>query len=49
MARSLERHLDPVPAREVDALVEGWCCTAPCPTEPMNADQIRSAVSRLAG
>jgi DNA-binding transcriptional regulator YbjK len=47
--RSLERHLDPVTAREVDALVEGLVLHSALSTDPMNAAQIRSALHRLAG
>ncbi len=47
--RSLERHLDPVTAREVDALVEGLVLHSALSTDPMTADQIRSALARLAG
>lgn len=47
--RSLERHLDPVTAREVDALVEGLVLHSALSTDPMDADAIRSALSRLAG
>jgi DNA-binding transcriptional regulator YbjK len=47
--RSLERHLDPVTAREVDALVEGLVLHSALSTDPMDATQIRSALSRLAG
>ena len=47
--RSLERHLDPVTAREVDALVEGLVLHSALSTDPMDATQIRSALHRLAG
>jgi DNA-binding transcriptional regulator YbjK len=47
--RSLERHLDPVTAREVDALVEGLVLHSALSIDPMNAAQIRSALHRLAG
>ncbi len=47
--RSLERHLDPVTAREVDALVEGLVLHSALSTDPMDAAQIRSALHRLAG
>lgn len=46
--RSLERHLDPVTAREVDALVEGLVLHSALSTDPMDAAQIRSALLRLA-
>ena len=46
---SLERHLDPVTAREVDALVEGLVLHSALSTDPMDAGQIRSALHRLAG
>jgi DNA-binding transcriptional regulator YbjK len=47
--RSLERHLDPVTAREVDALVEGLVLHSALSTDPMDAAGIRSAIHRLAG
>ena len=47
--RSLERHLDPATAREVDALVEGLVLHSALSTDPMDAGQIRSALHRLAG
>ena len=47
--RSLERHLDAVTAREVDALVEGLVLHSALSTDPMDAGQIRSALHRLAG
>ena len=47
--RSLERHLDPVTAREVDALVEGLVLHSALSTDPMDAAAIRSALHRLAG
>ncbi|PRY50102.1 TetR family transcriptional regulator [Geodermatophilus tzadiensis] len=47
--RSLERHLDPVTARELDALVEGLVLHSALSTDPMTPDQIRSALTRLAG
>ena len=47
--RSLERHLDPVTAREVDALVEGLVLHSALSTDPMDAARIRSALHRLAG
>jgi TetR/AcrR family transcriptional regulator, regulator of biofilm formation and stress response len=46
---SLERHLDPVTAREVDALVEGLVLHSALSTDPMDAAQIRSALHRFAG
>ncbi|SFO72402.1 transcriptional regulator, TetR family [Geodermatophilus dictyosporus] len=47
--RSLERHLDPITAREVDALVEGLVLHSALSTDPMTAAQIHSALTRLAG
>ena len=47
--RSLERHLDPATAREVDALVEGLVLHSALSTDPMDPTQIRSALHRLAG
>ncbi|MCF6743524.1 TetR family transcriptional regulator [Blastococcus sp. KM273128] len=47
--RSLERHLDPVTAREVDALVEGLVLHSALSTDPMDAAQIRAALLRFAG
>ncbi|MGY1808629.1 TetR/AcrR family transcriptional regulator [Blastococcus sp. SYSU D00669] len=47
--RSLERHLDPVTAREVDALVEGLVLHSALSTDPMTPDQIRAALARLYG
>jgi DNA-binding transcriptional regulator YbjK len=47
--RSLERHLDPVTAREIDALVEGLVLHSALSTDPMDADGIRNALHRLAG
>ena len=47
--RSLERHFDPVTARQVDALVEGLLLHSALSTEPMDREQIRSALRRLAG
>ncbi|CCG01987.1 TetR/AcrR family transcriptional regulator [Blastococcus saxobsidens] len=47
--RSLERHLDPVTAREVDALVEGLVLHSALSTDPMDSAAIRSALHRLAG
>jgi DNA-binding transcriptional regulator YbjK len=47
--RSLERHLDPVTAQEVHALVEGLVLHSALSTDPISAGEIRSALSRLAG
>ncbi|HEX2075100.1 MAG TPA: TetR family transcriptional regulator C-terminal domain-containing protein [Geodermatophilus sp.] len=47
--RSLERHFDPVTARELDALVEGLVLHSALSTEPMDRDQIRAAIHRFAG
>ena len=41
--------IDPVTAREVDALVEGLVLHSALSTDPMDATQIRSALHRLAG
>ena len=46
--RSLERHFDPVTARQLDALVEGLLLHSALSTEPMDREQIRSALVRLA-
>jgi DNA-binding transcriptional regulator YbjK len=46
--RSLERHFDPVTARELDALVEGLVLLSALSTDPMDRDQIRSALARFA-
>ncbi|WP_116453560.1 TetR/AcrR family transcriptional regulator [Blastococcus litoris] len=46
--RSLERHFDPVTARELDALVEGLVLHSALSTDPMDADQIRHALARFA-
>ncbi|TQN42744.1 TetR family transcriptional regulator [Blastococcus colisei] len=45
--RSLERHFDPVTARELDALVEGLVLHSALSTDPMHRDQIRHALARL--
>ncbi|TYP90433.1 TetR/AcrR family transcriptional regulator [Blastococcus xanthinilyticus] len=47
--RSLERHLDPVTAREVDALVEGLVLHSALSTDPMTPEQLRAALHRFAG
>ena len=46
--RSLERHFDPVTARELDALVEGLVLHSALSTEPMDRDQLRHALARFA-
>jgi len=46
--RSLERHFDPVTARQLDALVEGLLLHSALSTDPMDRDEIRSALRRLA-
>jgi DNA-binding transcriptional regulator YbjK len=46
--RSLERHFDPVTARELDALVEGLVLHSALSTDPMDRDQIRAAIHRFA-
>jgi DNA-binding transcriptional regulator YbjK len=45
--RSLERHFDPVTARELDALVEGLVLHSALSTEPMTRDEIRHAFERF--
>jgi DNA-binding transcriptional regulator YbjK len=46
--RSLERHFDPVTARELDALVEGLVLHSALSTDPMDRDQLRHALERFA-
>jgi DNA-binding transcriptional regulator YbjK len=46
--RSLERHVDPVTARELDALVEGLVLHSALSTDPMDRDQMRAALLRFA-
>ncbi|MGY1802483.1 TetR/AcrR family transcriptional regulator [Blastococcus sp. SYSU D00922] len=46
--RSLERHFDPVTARELDAFVEGLVLHSALSTDPMDAGQIRHALARFA-
>jgi DNA-binding transcriptional regulator YbjK len=46
--RSLERHFDPVTARELDALVEGLVLHSALSTDPMDREQIRAALTRFA-
>jgi TetR/AcrR family transcriptional regulator, regulator of biofilm formation and stress response len=46
--RSLERHFDPVTARELDALVEGLVLHSALSTDPMTPEEIRHAIHRLA-
>jgi DNA-binding transcriptional regulator YbjK len=46
--RSLERHFDPVTARELDALVEGLVLHSALSTDPMDRDEIRHALARFA-
>ncbi len=46
--RSLERHFDPMTARGLDALVEGLVLHSALSTDPMDRDQIRSALARFA-
>ena len=45
--RSLERHFDPVTARELDALVEGLVLHSALSTDPMDREQIRHALARF--
>jgi TetR/AcrR family transcriptional regulator, regulator of biofilm formation and stress response len=44
--QALERHFDPVTARELDALVEGLVLHSALSTDPMTAHQIRHAIHR---
>lgn len=44
--RALERHFDPVTAREVDALIEGLTLHNSLSTRPMTAPEIHDAVER---
>jgi DNA-binding transcriptional regulator YbjK len=44
--QALERHFDPITARELDALIEGLTLHSALSTDPMNAEQIRHAVER---
>lgn len=44
---ALERHLDPVTARMVDALIEGLTIHRALDTEPQDADLARQAIRRL--
>jgi DNA-binding transcriptional regulator YbjK len=46
--RSLERHFDPVTAREIDAMVEGLTLHSALSTDPMTPAQIRAAFARFA-
>ncbi|GAA1655661.1 TetR/AcrR family transcriptional regulator [Actinoplanes couchii] len=43
---ALERHFDPVTAREVDALIEGLTLHSALSTAPMTPAQIRHAIER---
>ena len=45
--RTLERHFDPVTARQLDALVEGLLLHRALSTDPMDREQIRSALRRV--
>lgn len=45
--RALERHFDPVTARELDALVEGLVLHQALSTDPLSAAQIRHALHRI--
>jgi TetR/AcrR family transcriptional regulator, regulator of biofilm formation and stress response len=45
--RALERHFDPVTARELDALVEGLVLHQWLSTDPMTPEQIRHALLRI--
>ncbi|MBP2478855.1 DNA-binding transcriptional regulator YbjK [Crossiella equi] len=47
--RALERHFDPVTARQLDALLEGLVLHSALSTDPMTPDQVRAAVLRLLG
>lgn len=44
--RTLERHFDPVTAREVDALIEGLVLHSALSTDPMTPEQVRAAITR---
>jgi DNA-binding transcriptional regulator YbjK len=46
--RSLERHFDPTRARQLDALVEGLLLHRALSTDPMDREQIRAALERVA-
>ena len=45
--RSLERHFDPISARQLDALVEGLLLHRALSTDPMDREQIRAALERV--
>jgi TetR/AcrR family transcriptional regulator, regulator of biofilm formation and stress response len=45
--RALERHFDPVTARELDALIEGLVLHQFLSTDPMSPEQIRHALLRI--
>lgn len=45
--RALERHFDPVTARELDALIEGLVLHQALSTDPMSAGQVRHALHRI--
>ncbi|MEC3998690.1 TetR family transcriptional regulator [Actinacidiphila sp. DG2A-62] len=45
--RALERHFDPVTARELDALVEGLVLHQALSTDPLSAAQVRHALRRI--
>ncbi|MBC7292136.1 MAG: TetR family transcriptional regulator [Actinotalea sp.] len=45
--RTLERHFDPVTARELDALVEGLVLHQALSTDPMPLAQLRHALDRI--
>lgn len=46
--RSLERHFDPVTARELDAFMEGLVLHSALSIDPMERDEIRHALARFA-
>jgi DNA-binding transcriptional regulator YbjK len=45
--QALQRHFDPVTARELDALIEGLVLHSALSTEPMSPGQVRHAILRL--
>jgi DNA-binding transcriptional regulator YbjK len=47
--RTLERHFEPVTARELDALIEGLVLHSALSTDPMDRDQIQHALERFVG
>lgn len=47
--RVLERFVDPVTARGLDALIEGWVIHKTLSTAPLDASDVRTVVERLVG